>query len=91
MNREKNQIHLETELDDDDKVHIIEIFNEDIVPRLINMDARIGNINCNFAGEQYKNWVIEFRSIGSGFEIVDFEYDKDSRGFNLAPRQLLIK
>ncbi len=91
MISEENQIHLKTELDDNDKMHIIEIFNEDIVPRLMNMDARTGNINCEFAGEQYKDWAIEFRSIRSGFEIVDFEYDKDSRSFSLAPRQLLIK
>jgi hypothetical protein len=74
-------------LSDDDRMHITEIFNEDIVPRLMSMDARIGNINCEFAGDQYKNWVIEFRSNRFGFEIVDFEYDEDSRGFQLAPRR----
>ncbi|MBW2118120.1 MAG: hypothetical protein JRF53_09710 [Deltaproteobacteria bacterium] len=59
------------------------------MPRLMIMHARIGNINCEFAGEQYKNWVIEFRSTRSGFDIVDFEYDEDSRSFDLAPRQLV--
>ena len=89
MISQENQTHLKTELNDDDKIHIIEIFNEDVVPRLMNMDARIGNLNCEFAGEQYKNWVIEFRSIRTGFEIVGFEYDEGSRSFNLGPRQLL--
>ena len=78
------------ELDDDDRIHITEIFHEDIVPRLMIMDARIGNINCEFAGEEYKNWVIEFRSSRSGFEIVDFEYDEDTRSFEL-PRPRLIR
>ena len=81
-----DQTHLKNELDDDDKIHITEIFNEDVVPRLMTMDAKIGNINCKFAGEQYENWVIEFKSTRSGFEIVDFEYDEDSRSFELAPR-----
>ena len=76
-------------LDDNDKIHIIEIFNEDVVPRLMRMDARVGNINCKFAGEQYENWVIEFKSTPSGFEIVDFEYDEDSRSFDLAPLPLI--
>lgn len=74
-------------LSDDDKIHIIGIFNEDIVPRLISMDARIGNISCEFAGDQYRNWVIEFRSNRFGLEIVGFEYDEDSRGFRLAAQR----
>ena len=77
------------ELDDDDKAHIADVFDEDVVPRLMIMHARNGNINCEFAGEQYKTWVIEFRSTRSGFEIVDFEYDEDSRSFELGPRQLI--
>jgi len=77
------------ELDDDDKVHIAEVFDVDVVPRLMIMHARNGNINCEFAGEQYKNWVIEFRSSRSGFEIVEFEYDEDSRSFELAPLRLI--
>ncbi len=77
------------ELDDDDKVHIAEVFDEDVAPRLMIMQARAGNINCDFAGEEYKNWVVEFRSTRFGFEIVDFEYDEDSRSFELASRQLI--
>jgi hypothetical protein len=76
-------------LDDDDKAHIAEVFDEDVVPRLMIMQARAGNINCDFAGAEYKNWVIEFRSNRFGFEIVDFEYDENSRSFELAPRQLI--
>ena len=77
------------ELDDDDRSHIAEVFDEDISPRLMIMQAKTGNINCDFAGEEYKNWVVEFRSTRFGFEIVDFEYDEDSRSFELAPRQLI--
>jgi len=77
------------ELDDDDKTHIAEVFDEDVAPRLMIMHARTGNINCEFAGEEYKNWVVEFRSTRFGFEIVDFEYDEHSRSFELAPRRLI--
>ena len=76
-------------LDDDDKIHITDVFDEDVVPRLMIMQARAGNINCDFAGAQYKNWVIEFRSNRFGFEIVDFEYDENSRSFELVPRPLI--
>jgi len=71
------------ELDDDDKVHIIELFNEDIIPKISRLDARLGILNCEFAGDQYRNWNVHFRSVGSGFEIVEFEYDEDSVGIDL--------
>ena len=74
---------LQHELDDDDKAFITEIFFEEIVKKLKRMDARIGTLNCDFAGDQYKNWNIYFKSKGPGFEIVDFEYDEDSYGFSL--------
>ena len=80
---------VKTALGDDDKIHITDVFDEDVVPRLMIMQARAGNINCDFAGAQYKNWVIEFKSNRFGFEIVDFEYDENSRSFELAPRQLI--
>ena len=82
--REESPSHSRDELDDDDKVYITDIFLEDIVPKLRKMQARIGTINCDFAGEQYKNWVIHFKSTRSGFDIVDFEYDEESRSFKLA-------
>ena len=74
---------LKRELDDDDKIHISEIFQGDIAARLMQMDARSGNISCEFAGPQYRYWVIEFKSSRWGLEIVDFEYDEDTRSFNL--------
>ena len=79
----KNLIKLVYELDDYDKAHIAQVFFEVIVPKLIKHDARIGNINCDFAGEQYKNWNINFKSKGSDFDIVEFEYDEEACGLDL--------
>ena len=79
------------ELDVEDRIHITDVFYEEIAPRLMNMHARIGNMSCEFAGEQYKNWVVEFRSTQSGFEIVDFEYDEDTRAIELAPKQFVTE
>ena len=76
---------LQHELDDEDKAFITEIFFEEIVAKLKRVDARIGTLNCDFAGNQYKNWNITFKSKGPGFEIVDFEYDEDSYGFSFDP------
>ena len=45
---------LQHELDDDDKAFITEIFFEEVVAKLKRMDARIGTLNCDFAGDQYK-------------------------------------
>lgn len=84
MRGKRDRIRPVNELDDEDRIHIIEVFHEDVVPRLMKMDARIGNISCEFAGEKYRNWVIEFRSNRSGLEIVGFEYDEGARGINLA-------
>jgi len=89
--RTLEQTPIKKELDEDDRLHITEIFHEDVEQRLMRMNARAGNINCEFAGEQYRNWVIEFRSTRYGFEIVDFEYDENSRSFELAPRPQLTQ
>jgi hypothetical protein len=70
-------------LDDDDKIHITEMFQNGIVAKLMQMDAKCGNISCEFAGPQYRNWVIEFKSSRWGLEIVDFEYDENTRSFDL--------
>ncbi|MCG6881256.1 MAG: hypothetical protein LJE96_19195 [Deltaproteobacteria bacterium] len=70
-------------LDDDDRSHIIEIFQGEIADRLMRMDARVGNISCEFAGPQYRNWVVQFKSSRWGLEIVDFEYDENTRSFDL--------
>lgn len=83
MTGKKPPTDLQHELDDDDKAFITEIFFEEVIAKLKRMDARIGTLNCDFAGDQYKNWNIQFKSKGPGFEIVDFEYDEDSYGFSL--------
>ena len=66
------------ELTGEDKALIDEVFIEKVAPKLQELDARTGVLNCEFAGDAYKNWTITFRSKGSGFEIVDFEYDEES-------------
>jgi len=82
-NQDRTQPLRHPELNDDDRIQIYEIFQKDVVPKLMMMHARNGMINCEFAGEEYKNWVIEFRSSRTGLDIVDFEYDPDSRSFKL--------
>ena len=89
MGGEGTKIHPKDVLDENDRLLITEIFYDDIEPRLMKMQARAGTLNCEFAGEQYRNWVMEFRSIRSGFEIVGFEYDENSRSFDLAPKPLI--
>ncbi|MCF8082008.1 MAG: hypothetical protein K9M96_02870 [Deltaproteobacteria bacterium] len=79
-------LHSNHELSDADRMHIAAVFHEEIAPRLTFMAARNGNLNCAFAGPEYENWVVEFRSVASGFEIVEFEYDEESRLVNLPPR-----
>ncbi len=74
---------IKKELDEEDKIYISELFHEQIVPKLRWLEARVGNVNCSFAGDEYKNWNIVFRSNKSGYEIVDFEYDENSRSINL--------
>lgn len=74
---------MDAALSDEDRSHIRERFLEEVVPKLKRLHARIGNISCGFAGSQYENWVIQFRSRGSDFEIVDFEYDEHSTGIDL--------
>jgi len=71
------------ELTEEEKSLINEVFLEEVVPKLRELDARTGVLNCEFAGNAYKNWTITFRSRGSGFEIVDFEYDEESCGIPL--------
>ena len=71
------------ELTDEEKSEIQEIFFEAIVPKLKKLDARLGTISCEFAGPRYANWMIQFRSRGEEFEIVDFEYDAEAAGIDL--------
>jgi hypothetical protein len=71
------------ELDDDCRAHIRMVFHDEVVPKLQRLDARLGNLECSFAGQRYRNWVLQFKSIGSDFEIVDFEYDADADSMDL--------
>lgn len=72
-----------SELSDEEKGDIRTLFFEQVVPKLKNLHARQGTMSCEFAGAVYKNWTIIFRSSGSDFEIVDFEYDEDAVGIDL--------
>lgn len=83
MKKKESHPPLPYELDDYDKAHISEVFSEQVVPKLLNLHARLGTLNCDFAGEQYKNWNIHFKSKGSDYEIVAFEYDEETCGIDL--------
>ncbi len=74
---------LAPELDDEAQEHIRATFQDEVVPKLKRLDARLGMIACGFAGERYRNWVVQFKSVGSDFEIVDFEYDEDADSIDL--------
>jgi len=74
---------MKDELTDEDKSHIQHLFSEEIVPKLRKLGARLGTISCEFAGPQYANWMIQFRSRGDDFEIVEFEYDEMGAGIDL--------
>lgn len=71
------------EITEDDKVQIMTAFSEEMVPKLKKLSARIGALNCAFAGPQYGNWLIHFRETRFDFEITEFEYDEDSRDLDL--------
>ena len=71
------------DLDEDEKIFLSEMFQEEIVPKLIRLGARLGTINCSFAGEKYQKWNISFKSIGSDFMISDFEFDEDGAFIDL--------
>jgi hypothetical protein len=70
-------------LTDRDKDHITAVFVEKIEPKLQSLHGRRGVLNCDFAGERYRNWNIQFESAGSGFMITDFEFDEDGCGLDL--------
>jgi hypothetical protein len=53
------------------------------VSKLKKLDARLGTISCEFAGPEYAKWMIQFRSRGDDFEIVQFEYDETGAGMDL--------
>ena len=83
MDKENDRILSEDELDEDHMDCIRQVFFKDIVPKLKRLDARRGNLNCEFAGRKYGYWNIVFESDGSGFDIVDFEYDEEGEGLDL--------
>jgi hypothetical protein len=74
---------MKDELTDDEKSEIQQLFSEEIVPKLKKLDARLGTISCEFAGPQYAKWMVQFRSRGDEFEIVDFEFDERGAGMDL--------
>jgi hypothetical protein len=78
-----DRLDIKTELSDEDRDHIREVFYDEIVPKLKKSHARLGMLNCDFAGEQYKFWNIQFKSVGSDFDIVEFEYDEEGCGIDL--------
>ena len=71
------------ELEDEDRELITDRFFEEMVPKLRELDARTGTLNCEFAGKGYGNWNIRFRSAGSGFDIMEIFYDEDGAGMDL--------
>ena len=72
-----------TELSEEEKAGITDIFFEEIAPKLKKMHARIGTLSCAFAGKAFENWMIHFKEAGGGFDVVDFEYDRDARSLDL--------
>ena len=79
--KEKNKSGID--LDDNAKIMISEVFYEEITPKLSKLGARIGMVNCQFAGSEYSNWNIRFKSAGTDFYIDDFEYDADGASNDL--------
>ena len=71
------------ELDEEDQEHIRAVFDDEVVPKLVRHNARLGNLSCGFAGKDFEHWTIEFRSVGDDFEIVSFEYDEEADGLDL--------
>ncbi len=80
---ERKHQNPDPELSDEEKHHLREVFFDKVVPKLIRHHARSGMVSCEFAGSEYRSWQIRFRSSGSGFDIVDFEYDEEGAGLDL--------
>ena len=83
MRNEKDLANRIQELSDEDQEHIRTVFHEEVVPKLVKLDARLGSLSCEFAGAQFRNWTIQFKSVGDGFDIVDFDYDEEGAGIDL--------
>ena len=65
-------------LDEEDLAQIYGAFQEKVIPKLQNLGARLGNIDCSFAGEKYKDWIATFQSQGNGFQIIEIEHDPEA-------------
>lgn len=83
MRNKKDLVNIGDELSGEDQEQIRAVFHEEVVPKLMKLSARLGSLSCEFAGEQFRNWTIQFKSVGDDFEIVDFEYDEDGAGIDL--------
>ncbi len=83
MKSQEEHIDSAPELDEEEKDHIRAIFDDKVVPKLVRLNARLGNLSCGFAGQEYEHWTVEFRSKGDVFEIVSFEYDEETVGLDL--------
>jgi hypothetical protein len=70
-------------LSEEEEWTIRERFHEEVVPKLQSLQARVGAISCQFAGDRYATWVLHFKSSGNGFIIVDLEFDPDACGVDL--------
>ena len=71
------------ELNVDDEALIMDLFYERMVPLLERADARIGTLNCRFAGDVYRHWNLHFCSAGSSFQVKGLEYDEASDELSL--------
>lgn len=83
MRNEEDIANTAHELSDEDQEHIRTVFHEEVAPKLMKLDARLGSLSCEFAGGQFRNWTIQFKSVGDDFQIVDFEYDEEGAGIDL--------
>ena len=80
----ENIEELKIDIDENDKAIIAEVFAEKMIPKLRFLNARIGTLNCEFAGKQYGNWIVHFRSSRDDFRIVEYEFDPDTSGLDLS-------
>jgi hypothetical protein len=78
MKSQEEHIDSAPELDEEEKDHIRAVFDDEVVPKLAKLSARLGTLSCGFAGKAFEHWTIEFRSKGDDFEIVSFEYDEEA-------------
>ena len=83
MRNEQDLLNTVQELSDEDQTLIRTLFHEEVVPKLLKLDARLGSLSCEFAGEQFRHWTVQFKSVGNDLEIVEFEYDEDGAGIDL--------